>query len=96
MTTGSLEIEDISDSDREDNDGPEQQGIASVREPHDGQPETDMATGSTQPEVTDLAAAEEKVVQTPVQDPATMTLEERLKALDEKYQKWSGNSIKGK
>ena len=91
--SSSLEIEDISDSDREDNDGPE--NSSNPKEPHE--PETDMATGSSQAEVsgaavTAAAAVPETNEKTPVKDPADMTLEERLKALDEKYQKWSGNS----
>ena len=40
--SSSLEIEDISDSDREDNDGPE--NLSNPKELHE--PETDMATGS--------------------------------------------------
>ena len=91
--SSSLEIEDISDSDREDNDGPE--NSSNPKEPHE--PETDMATGSSQAEVSGGAAVTAAAVpetneKTPVKDPADMTLEERLKALDEKYQKWSGNS----
>ena len=90
--SSSLEIEDISDSDREDNDGPE--NSSNPKEPHE--PETDMATGSSQAEVSGAAvtaaAVPETNEKTPVKDPADMTLEERLKALDEKYQKWSGNS----
>jgi hypothetical protein len=91
--SSSLEIEDISDSDREDNDGPE--NSSNPKEPHE--PETDMAAGSSQAEVSGGAAVTAAAVpetneKTPVKDPADMTLEERLKALDEKYQKWSGNS----
>jgi hypothetical protein len=48
--SSSLEIEDISDSDREDNDGPE--NLSNPKELHE--PETDMATGSSQEEEEEL------------------------------------------
>ena len=72
------DIEDISDSDREEDSKAENSNSETIAE-----------------NIAETTKPEQQPAQVVTQvDPASMTLEERLKALDEKYQKWSGSANK--
>lgn len=76
------DIEDISDSDRED-----EPAAGTTTSLVSTKPETDV-TASTSA----VSTASNLVKPAAVVDPAKMSLEERLRALDEKYEKWSGSA----
>ncbi len=93
------DIEDISDSDREEEEPKEDLATSNEEKSKSENDDPTNAANAAAKSEEQPASKENKESQNhvaepvqAVQDPANMSLEERLKAFDEKYQKWSGTA----